>query len=95
MTIRRILAVAVAAAFIAGSAAAQNKAAIQKENRQLRYELDSLKAELARTQAELKYTDSVANEMLSLYADSEVKNNESVAPEEYTTEVSDSLLNLW
>jgi len=70
MTIRRFLAVAVAAAFIAGSAAAQNKAAIQKENRQLRYELDSLKAELARTQAELKYTDSVANEMLSLYADS-------------------------
>ena len=95
MTIRRFLAVAVAAAFIAGSAAAQNKAAIQKENQQLRYELDSLKAELARTQAELKYTDSVANEMLSLYADSEVKNNESAAPEEYTTEVSDSLLNLW
>lgn len=95
MTTHKKLAVAIAAAFIAVSASAQSKSALQKENQKLRYELDSLKTEMEKVQAELKYTDSVANEMLSLYADSEVRNSPQIAPEEYTTEVSDSLLSLW
>ena len=95
MNIIRIIAVALATAFVATTAGAQNKGALQKENRQLRYELDSLKAEMEKVRAELKYTDSVANVMLSLYSDSEARNTPAIAPEEYTAEVSDSLLNLW
>ena len=101
MRIFRFLAVALAAAFIATSASAQNKAlfpgksSLQKENQQLRHELDSLKAELEKMRAELNYTDSVAGDMLDLIADSEAKNATFIAPEEYTTAVSDSLLNLW
>ncbi|MBO5980010.1 MAG: transglycosylase SLT domain-containing protein [Bacteroidales bacterium] len=96
MKIFRYIAVAMAAAFIATTAAnAQSKAVLQKENTQLKQVIDSLKAEMEKVRAELKYTDSIANEMLSLYADSETKNAGPVIAEEYTTEVSDSLLNLW
>lgn len=95
MKIYRIIAVALAAAFIAVSASAQNKSALQKENTQLKHVIDSLKAEMEKVQAELKYTDSIASEMLSLYAESEVQSSQRPAIEEYTAEVSDSLLNLW
>ena len=95
MKIYRIIAVALAAAFIAVSAPAQNKSALQKENTQLKHVIDSLKAEMEKVQAELKYTDSIASEMLSLYAESEVQSSQRPAIEEYTAEVSDSLLNLW
>lgn len=95
MNIIKPIAVAVAAAFVAFSAQAQTKGALLKENQNLRHELDSLKAEMERIQTELRYTDSIANEMLGLYADSETKNSESDVIEEYTTAVSDSLLNLW
>ena len=95
MKIYRFIAVALAAAFIAVSASAQNKSALQKENTQLKHVIDSLKAEMEKVQAELKYTDSIANEMLSLYAESEAQSSQRPAIEEYTAEVSDSLLNLW
>lgn len=95
MKIYRIIAVALAAAFIAVSAAAQNKSTLQKENTHLKHVIDSLKAEMEKVQAELKYTDSIASEMLSLYAESEAQSSQRPAIEEYTAEVSDSLLNLW
>ncbi len=101
MKIIRFVAVAIAAAFLATSTSAQNKAlfpgkgSIQKENQQLRQELDSLKAEMEKMRAALNYTDSVAGDMLDLIADSEAKNASGISPEEYTTAVSDSLLNLW
>ncbi len=95
MKIYRFIAVALAAAFIATTASAQSKSVLQKENTQLKQVIDSLKAEMEKVRAELKYTDSIANEMLSLYADSESKNTVPAIAEEYTTEVSDSLLNLW
>ena len=95
MKIYRIIAVALAAAFISVSAPAQNKSALQKENTQLKQVIDSLKAEMEKVQAELKYTDSIANEMLILYAVSESQSSQRPAIEEYTAEVSDSLLNLW
>ena len=95
MRIYRIIAVALAAAFIAASASAQNKGALQRENAQLKYVIDSLKAEMEKVRAELKYTDSVANEMLSIYYANESGNSSKPAIEEYTAEISDSLLNLW
>lgn len=95
MKIYRFIAVALAAAFIATTASAQSRSVLQKENTQLKQVIDSLKAEMEKVRAELKYTDSIANEMLSLYADSESKNTVPAIAEEYTTEVSDSLLNLW
>ena len=95
MRIFKFIAVALAAAFIAAPVSAQNKAALQKENTQLKLVIDSLKTEMEKVRAELRYTDSITNEMLNLYAENEVKSTSSLAIEEYTAEVSDSLLNLW
>ena len=93
MNIFRFIAVAIAAAFIATTAGAQSKSDLKKENIQLKHVIDSLKAEMEKVCAELKYTDSLANEMLNLYAENETSN--APLAEEYTTEISDSLLNLW
>ena len=95
MKISGIIAVAVAAAFIAIPSHAQSRAQLQKDNQSLRHELDSLKAEMEKMREELRYTDSIASEMLSLYSDSEAKNSEAIDTTEYTAEVSDSLLTLW
>ena len=95
MKISGIIAVAVAAAFIAIPSHAQSRAQLQKNNQSLRHELDSLKAEMEKMREELRYTDSIASEMLSLYSDSEAKNSEAIDTTEYTAEVSDSLLTLW
>ena len=95
MKIKIIIAVALAAAFIATAANAQSKGVLLKENTQLKQMIDSLKAEMDKVREELRYTDSIANEMLSLYTDNESKNNISPIIEEYTTAVSDSLLSLW
>ena len=68
---------------------------LKKENERLRTELDSLKAELERCRTELEYTDSITNEMMELYEENELKSAAGINPEDYTAEVSDSLLNLW
>ncbi|MBQ9722014.1 MAG: LysM peptidoglycan-binding domain-containing protein [Bacteroidales bacterium] len=91
----KITATIFAAAIISVSAAAQNKTQLKQENIQLRALIDSLTKELDKTRAELQYTDSLASELIALYEDSEIKNNSSIEIEEYTAEVSDSLLNVW
>ena len=108
MNIHKIIAVALAAAFSAAAAsyelAADNlkktnlpktKIQLQKENRLLRSELDSLKLELERYRMEAEYADSIANEMMDLYSENEDKSAAGINPEDYTTEISDSLLNIW
>ena len=102
MNIKRII-TAVAAAVIAVTASAQESnttqslknARIRKENKLLKAELDSLKQELARYKRELEYTDSITNEMIVLYEENEEKSAAGINPEDYTADISDSLLNIW
>jgi membrane-bound lytic murein transglycosylase D len=104
----KTLAVALAAAFIAltfsNDAVAATKATKQdgkikisakKENELLKAELDSLRTELAKYRMELRRTDSIANELINLYEGGKASTADMVVPIEYTSEVSDSLLNLW
>ena len=105
MKITRIIAVAAAAAFLAvthdvhaaDDSAKDGKVKIRakEENKILKAKLDSLQTELDRYKAELHYSDSIANEMLSLYEENEGKSASGLNPEDYTAEVSDSLLNIW
>ena len=98
-------AVALAAAFIAltiGTDAiaapkqdSKNKVSPKKENAILKAELDSLKCELEKYRAELRRTDSIANELINIYEGGKASSADTGAAIEYTTEVSDSLLNLW
>lgn len=72
----------------------KNKTQLIKENTKLKAELDSLKQEIEKYRMEAAYTDSIATEMLNMYAD-ESKDGSDIAPEDYTVETSDSLLNIW
>ncbi len=100
-----IIAVACAAVFLAGTqyihAAAdgtkeeKSRYRLKEENRRLKERLDSLQNELERYKAELQYTDSVAGEMMQVYAENMDKGTADLEPEDYTAEVSDSLLNIW
>ncbi len=103
MKLHKIIAVALAAVFIAGGQdihaagdkAKPRKVRLKAENEMLKARLDSLRTELERYRTELQYTDSIAGEMMQLYAENENKTGAGLAPEEYTAEVSDSLLNIW
>ena len=105
MKIKTIIAVAIAAAFLASPAMAENalkkdgkiklRSKIKTENRMLKEELDSLRIELERYKADLQYSDSIATELLGLYEGNEGNSSTSLRPEDYTADVSDSLLNIW
>ncbi|MBE6239315.1 MAG: LysM peptidoglycan-binding domain-containing protein [Bacteroidales bacterium] len=114
MNIRKIFAVALAAAFAVtlnaqeageGVAVAKEKKKMQlqlvkkadliNENTRLREELDSLRNELERYRMELAYTDSLTLEMMEVYEENEGRGAAGINPEDYTPEVSDSLLSLW
>ena len=95
MNTKQITTLIIAVAMLSMSAAAQTKTRLKQENTELKALIDSLNQELTKTRADLHYTDSLASELIALYEDSEVKNTYSIAPEEYTAEVSDSLLTVW
>ncbi len=105
MRIYKFIAVALAAVFLAGAQdihaqaktgrPERSRVKIKEENRILKERLDSLQLELERYRAELQYTDSIAGEMLDMYAENEHKGAAPLAPEDYTAEISDSLLNIW
>ncbi len=95
MNTKKITAILIAAAMLTVSAAAQTKTQLKQENLQLKALIDSLNIELEKTRAELNYTDSLASEFITLQEDSRSRNRRSLFPEEYTAEVSDSLLNVW
>lgn len=102
MNIKKIIAVAVATAFVAITSLTdakglnqekevKTKAQLLKENQQLKAVLDSLKIELEK----LQYTDSISNEFIEIFEENEDKSGAGINPEDYTAEISDSLLNLW
>ena len=68
---------------------------LKKQNSDLKYELDSIRAELERYRIDLSIADSINNEMMAIYRGNEDSNGTGIAPEDYTAEISDSLLNIW
>ncbi len=95
MKIHKIIAVALAAVFLAGAQDMNAQSKIRKENKMLKERLDSMQVELERYRAELQYADSIACELMELYGVNQAADTTALKPEEYTPEVSDSLLNIW
>ncbi len=73
----------------------RTKTALVKENMELSRLVDSLTAEINRYQAEIEEKDSLTAEIMEIYEENEDRSGIGLAPEEYTPEVTDSLLNLW
>lgn len=101
MKTKNIIAAFTAGLFIAVSAAAAPqrdkapKKKLVKENAELRRQIDSLKHEIEACRSELQMNDSIAEQVRDLYNDNEGKGGAGLNPEDYTPEISDSLLNLW
>ncbi len=95
MKIYKIIAVAFAAAFLAGAQDMNAQSRLKEENRRLREKIDSMEIELNRYRMELRSADSIACELMEVYGVNQTIDTTAIAPEEYTAEVSDSLLNLW
>ena len=101
MNIRKIIAVALAAAFAVTASAEGKKfqlpkrTNLKKENAQLKIELDSLRNALEKYRVELEYADSIANELAAGFEEEALKDSDFIAPEDYTAEVSDSLFTVW
>ena len=102
MTIKRLITVACAAVFISvvsiqaqdTTHAKKNRKSLEKENTELRTKMDSLIAELDRYRTELHISDSLRKELIAEYEGQETEEDE-LSPEDYTAEVSDSLLSIW
>lgn len=66
-----------------------------KENIRMAKQLDSLRLLLEDYQEQLQAEDSLRTEIIDLYSENEDKEAAGLSSEEYTPEVTDSLLNLW
>lgn len=104
MRLYRIMAAIVTALLITGNAAGysgeprkdeRTRTRLKEQNRRLQEMVDSLQMEIERYRNELHYSDSIANEMMAVYEVSEEKSAAGLNPEDYTVEVSDSLLDIW
>lgn len=73
----------------------KNRKALEVENQELRARMDSLISELDRCRTELHIADSINNEMTALCEGQTYSERISIAPEDYTAEISDSLLSIW
>lgn len=71
------------------------KSELKTENNRLKTEMDSLRKELARYRKELAVADSINNELMTIYEGNAQGTSTGIDPEEYTPEISDSLLNIW
>lgn len=71
------------------------KSELKTENTRLKTEMDSLRKELARYRKELAVADSINNELMTIYEGNAQETSTGIDTEEYTPEISDSLLNIW
>ena len=108
MRLHRILPLLAAAVLCLSPAAAQSKPdtgrksvrlktrrQLQKDNQEMMSELEALRQQLHDLQDLYHASDSIAAEMIEIYEENEDRIGAGLSREDYTPEVTDSLLNLW
>ena len=73
----------------------KTKKQLQKENDQMKAELEARRQQLEDMKEQYRATDSIAAEMIEIFEENEDRLGTGIAPEDYTPEITDSLLNLW
>ncbi len=68
---------------------------LQKENSEMQAELEALRQQIQDMQEMYHANDSIAAEIIEIYEENENRLGTGLAPEDYTPDVMDSLLNLW
>lgn len=78
---------------VSGQIFSKNK--IKKENASLKIQIDSLKREIEALREEARLKDSITNELIGIYEENEDKSAAGLNPEDYSPEITDSLLSIW
>ena len=68
---------------------------VKEENRELKLQVDSLRKALDEIRRESFLKDSIAAEMINVYEENNLKTAAGLDPEDYTQEITDSLLSIW
>lgn len=68
---------------------------LKAENDSLKTEIDSLKKVIELLKQDILLKDSLANEMLGIYEENEARSTSWLSPDDYSPEITDSLLNIW
>ncbi|MBQ8021704.1 MAG: LysM peptidoglycan-binding domain-containing protein [Bacteroidales bacterium] len=68
---------------------------LQKENEDMKSEIEVLRQQLKDLEEQYHASDSIASEMIEIYEENEERGLDGLSPEDYTPELTDSLLNLW
>lgn len=76
-------------------AAYNTKSSLIKENKMLLNEIDSLKKDIEQYRNDLHLNDSIRSELIDIYEENEDKSAAGLNPEDYNSEVTDSLLSMW
>ncbi len=73
----------------------KSRSALTKENKMLLEEIDSLKKDIEQYRNDLHLNDSIRSELIDIYEENEDKSAAGLNPEDYNSDVTDSLLSMW
>lgn len=68
---------------------------LKEENQELRHQVDSLRNALNKLKRESILKDSIAGEMIDVYEENRNRTAAGINPQDYTQEITDSLLSIW
>lgn len=68
---------------------------LKEENQELKHQVDSLRKAIEKLKKESLVKDSIAGEMIDVYEENKNRTAAGINPEDYTQEVTDSLLSIW
>ncbi len=71
------------------------KRQLRQENARLRMQLDSLRIDLEKYRSDSRLNDSIVSELRDIYENNAQRSAAGLNPEDYTPEITDSLLSIW
>lgn len=99
MHVNKLLVSALICVALAAPAFGQNlrltKKQLRQENARLRTQLDSLRIDLEKYRSDSRLNDSIVSELRDIYENNAQRSAAGLNPEDYTPEITDSLLSIW
>ena len=99
MHVNKLLVSALFCVALAAPAFGQNlrltKKQLRQENARLRTQLDSLRIDLEKYRNDSRLNDSIVSELRDIYENNAQRSAAGLNPEDYTPEITDSLLSIW
>lgn len=99
MHVNKILVSALLCVALTAPALGQNlrltKKQLRQENARLRMQMDSLRIDLEKYRSDSRLNDSIVSELRDIFENNAQRSAAGLNPEDYTPEITDSLLSIW